>query len=58
MKATIKEQVKQIFRTYNYTEAVEMTHNERIRLSHIMRDEDIRKMVIMVSKLAGKYNVK
>ena len=58
MKATIKEQVKQVFRTYNYTEAVEMTRNERIQLRHIMRDEDIRKMVIMVSKLAGKYNVK
>ena len=57
MKATIKEQVKQVFRTYNFTEAWEMTKNERKQLEVIMRKIDINRMVEMTSKFAGKYNI-
>ena len=58
MKATVKEQVKQVFRTYNFTEAWEITKNERKHLEVIMRERDINRMVEMTSKLAGNYNIK
>ncbi len=58
MKATIKEQVKQAFRTYNFTEAWKMTKNERKQLEVIMWERDINRMVKMTSQFAGKYNIK
>lgn len=56
-QATLREQVKETFRTYNFDEAWNRTESEREKLLVIMSRSQIIRMVTMTSQFAGKYNI-
>lgn len=58
MTKTIKEQVKETFRTMPFTEAVAATIDQRKQLCHIMKECHIYRMCVETSKWAGMYNLK
>lgn len=53
-KATLKQQVKDTFRTYEFAEAMRRTENERKQLLHIMSEKQIYLMCKMTSEYANK----
>lgn len=52
--ATLKQQVKDTFRTYEFAEAMRRTENERKQLLHIMIEKQIYLMCKMTSEYANK----
>lgn len=52
--ATLKQQVKDTFRTYEFAEAMRRTENERKQLLHIMSEKQIYLMCKMTSEYANK----
>ena len=57
MTKTLKEQVKDTFKSLPFTEAWEATTEGREKLQHIMSRTNIYRMCLETSKYHGKYNL-
>lgn len=57
MTKTVKEQVKETFKTKPFTEAWDATIEGREKLQHIMSRTNIYRMCVETSKYYGKYNI-
>lgn len=55
---TVKEQVKEAFKTMPFTEAVNATIEQRRALLHIMSETRLNKMCMETSKYYGMYNMR
>ena len=55
---TVKEQVKEAFKTMPFTEAINATIEQRRALLHIMSETRLNKMCMETSKYYGMYNMR
>lgn len=58
MTKTVKEQVKETFKTLPFTEAWDATSEGREKLQHTMSRTNIYRMCLETSKYYGMYNLK
>lgn len=58
MTKTLKEQVKEAFKTLTFTDAIDATIEERKQLLHIMSETRLNRMCVETSKYYGKYNLR
>lgn len=56
-KKGLREYIKEIFRNYPFTEALELTAAERETCKMILTESRINRMCIETSKYAGMYNL-